>query len=93
MVSTAGVPVGPCGAAALAGLSLPIVLVVHEIWALHEHFKDVCRRLAKEGYLAVACDLFARQGDPGDLEIEHRIRAIIRWNAGMAGKRRIDWIR
>jgi carboxymethylenebutenolidase len=54
----------------------PIVLVVHEIWALHEHFKDVCRRLAKEGYLAVACDLFARQGDPGDLEIEE-IRKIV----------------
>jgi carboxymethylenebutenolidase len=55
---------------------LPIVLVVHEIWALHEHFRDVCRRLAKEGYLAVACDLFARQGDPGNLEIEE-IRKIV----------------
>lgn len=50
--------------------NLPIVLVVHEIWALHEHFKDVCRRLAKEGYLAVAVDFFARQGDPSALEIE-----------------------
>jgi carboxymethylenebutenolidase len=56
--------------------NLPIVLVVHEIWALHEHFKDVCRRLAKEGYFAVACDLFARQGDPGNLEIEE-IRKIV----------------
>ena len=56
--------------------NLPIVLVVHEIWALHEHFKDVTRRLAKEGYLAVACDFFARQGDPGNLEIEE-IRKIV----------------
>src|SRR5438067_6008170 len=56
--------------------NLPIVLVVHEIWALHEHFKDVCRRLAQEGYMAVACDFFARQGDPGDLEIEE-IRKIV----------------
>jgi len=56
--------------------NLPIVLVVHEIWALHEHFRDVCRRLAKEGYLAVACDFFARQGDPGNLEIEE-IRKIV----------------
>ncbi len=56
--------------------NLPIVLVVHEIWALHEHFKDVCRRLAKEGYLAVAVDFFARQGDPAALEIEE-IRKIV----------------
>ena len=56
--------------------NLPIVLVVHEIWSLHEHFRDVCRRLAKEGYLAVACDFFARQGDPADLEIEE-IRKIV----------------
>ena len=56
--------------------NLPIVLVVHEIWAVHEHFRDVCRRLAKEGYLAVACDFFARQGEPGNLEIEE-IRKIV----------------
>jgi carboxymethylenebutenolidase len=56
--------------------NLPIVLVIHEIWALHEHFKDVCRRLAKAGYMAVACDFFARQGDPANLEIEE-IRKIV----------------
>ncbi len=55
---------------------LPVILVVHEIWSLHEHFKDVCRRLAKEGYLAIACDFFARQGDPSNLEIEE-IRKIV----------------
>ena len=54
----------------------PVVLVVHEIWALHEHFRDVCRRLAKQGYLAVAADFFARQGEPGNLEIEE-IRKIV----------------
>jgi carboxymethylenebutenolidase len=41
----------------------PIVLVVHEIFGVHEHIRDVCRRLAKQGFLAVAPDLFARQGD------------------------------
>ena len=41
----------------------PIVLVVHEIFGVHEHIRDVCRRLAKVGFLAVAPDLFARQGD------------------------------
>jgi len=39
------------------------VLVVHEIFGVHEHIRDVCRRFAKLGYLAVAPDLFARQGD------------------------------
>ena len=41
----------------------PVVLVVQEIFGVHEHIKDVCRRFAKEGYLAVAPELYARQGD------------------------------
>ena len=43
---------------------LGTVLVVQEIFGVHEHIKDVCRRLAKAGYLAVAPELYARQGDP-----------------------------
>ena len=39
------------------------LIVVQEIFGVHEHIKDVCRRLAKLGYLAVAPELFARQGD------------------------------
>ena len=42
----------------------PIVLVVSEIFGAHEYIRDVCRRLAKLGYCAIAPDLFARQGDP-----------------------------
>jgi len=41
----------------------PTVLVVHEVFGVHEHIKDVCRRWAKLGYYAIAPDLFARQGD------------------------------
>jgi carboxymethylenebutenolidase len=41
----------------------PVVLVVQEIFGVHEHIKDICRRLAKQGYLAVAPELYARQGD------------------------------
>ncbi len=41
----------------------PVVLVVSEIFGVHEHIADVARRFAKLGYLAVAPDLFARQGD------------------------------
>jgi carboxymethylenebutenolidase len=41
----------------------PVVLVVQEIFGVHEHIRDVCRRLAKRGYFAVAPELYARQGD------------------------------
>ena len=42
----------------------PVVLVVSEIFGVHEHIADVCRRLAKQGYLAIAPELFVRYGDP-----------------------------
>jgi carboxymethylenebutenolidase len=48
--------------------NLPVVLVVHEIFGVHEHIKDICRRFAKQGYLAVAPDLYARQGRVDNLE-------------------------
>lgn len=46
----------------------PIVLVVQEIFGVHEHIRDVCRRLAQAGYCAIAPELFFRHGDPGKLE-------------------------
>ncbi|HUY92154.1 MAG TPA: dienelactone hydrolase family protein [Pirellulales bacterium] len=45
----------------------PVMLVVQEIFGVHEHIKDLCRRLAKRGYLAVAPELYARQGDVSKL--------------------------
>jgi carboxymethylenebutenolidase len=45
------------------GGKAPLVLVVQEIFGVHEHIKDVCRRLAKLGYFAIAVDLYHRQGD------------------------------
>lgn len=45
------------------GSSFPVVLVIQEIFGVHEHIKDICRRLAKLGYLAIAPELFFRQGD------------------------------
>ncbi len=54
----------PAYYAAPEGNNLPVVLVVQEIFGVHEHIKDVCRRLAREGYLAVAPELYFRQGDP-----------------------------
>lgn len=56
---------------------VPVVLVVHEIFGVHEHIKDVCRRFAKAGYYAIAPELFARQGDVSKLtdfkEIQNKV--------------------
>lgn len=46
--------------------NLPVVIVVQEIFGVHEHIRDLCRRLAHEGYLAVAPELYFREGDPND---------------------------
>ena len=45
---------------------LPVVIVIQEIFGVHEYIRDVCRRLALEGYLAIAPELYFRQGEPGD---------------------------
>lgn len=44
--------------------NLPVVLVISEIFGVHEYIADVARRFAKQGYLALAPNLFVRQGDP-----------------------------
>jgi carboxymethylenebutenolidase len=48
---------------------LPTVLVVQEIFGVHEHIKDVTRRLAKLGYQAIAPELYARQGDVSNMSV------------------------
>lgn len=55
----------------------PVLLVVHEIFGVHEHIKDVCRRLAKLGYFAVAPDLFARLGDASQIADMKEVQAKI----------------
>lgn len=55
----------------------PVLLVVHEIFGVHEHIKDVCRRLAKLGYYAIAPDLFYRQGDATQIADINELRAKI----------------
>ena len=45
----------------------PVILVVQEIFGVHEYIKDVCRRFAKLGYIAVAPELYSRQGDVSKL--------------------------
>lgn len=53
----------------------PVILVVQEIFGVHEHIKDITRRLAKLGYLAIAPELFHRQGDVANLANVEEIRS------------------
>ena len=59
------------------GRSFPVVLIVQEIFGVHEHIKDVCRRFAKLGYMAVAPELYARQGDVSKLSDIDEIRKVV----------------
>jgi len=55
------------------GKNLPLILVVQEIFGVHEHIKDLCRRYAKLGHIAIAPELYARQGDVSQLENPNEI--------------------
>ena len=60
------------------GSNFPTVLVIQEIFGVHEHIKDICRRLAKGGYMAVAPELYARQGDVSQMsDIQQIIREVV----------------
>jgi carboxymethylenebutenolidase len=59
------------------GRDFPLVIVVQEIFGVHEHIKDMCRRFAKLGYMAVTGELYARQGDVSRLTDFKDILAIV----------------
>jgi carboxymethylenebutenolidase len=62
------------------GGPFPTVLVIHEAWGVHEHIKDLCRRLAKLGYFAIAPELWARQGNAAaakDMDETRRIMSSV----------------
>ena len=61
-------------AAPAGNTKAPVVLVISEIFGVHEYIADVCRRLAKLGYMAIAPELFARYGDPRTLKTIPEIR-------------------
>jgi len=48
----------------------PVVIVIPEIWGMHEYIKDVVRRFARRGFLAITFEPYARTG--GVLQIEDR---------------------
>lgn len=76
-IPTADVDVPAYRAMPAAGGPFPIVLVVQEIFGVHEYIKDVCRRLAKQGYMAIAPQMYARQGDVLSLSSIDEIRKIV----------------
>ncbi|MFN0109183.1 MAG: dienelactone hydrolase family protein [Blastocatellia bacterium] len=51
------------------GKNFPVALVVQEIFGVHEHIKDICRRFAKAGYLAIAPEMYSRQGNVANLQM------------------------
>lgn len=60
------------------GRNFPVALVVQEIFGVHEHIKDVCRRFAKRGYMAIAPEMYARQGDVSKLEMPKVMEVVAR---------------
>ncbi len=60
-----------------SGGPFPVVLVVQEIFGVHEHIKDICRRFARLGYFAIAPELYARQGDVSKLQSIDEIRKVV----------------
>ena len=84
-----------------SGGPFPTVLVIHEIFGVHEWVKDICRRLAHAGYFAVAAQLYARHGEPAaapdldavmalvskvpDAEVAADVDATVAWT-GTTGK-------
>src|SRR5919202_2100861 len=58
------------------GKNFPVALVVQEIFGIHEYIKDICRRFAKLGYLAVAPSLYFRQGDTTQLKMEDVMKVV-----------------
>jgi carboxymethylenebutenolidase len=61
-----------------SGGPFPTVLVIQEIFGVHEHIKDICRRLAKLGYFAVAPALYSREGDvSGMSDIQEIISKVV----------------
>jgi carboxymethylenebutenolidase len=60
-----------------SGGPFPTVLVVQEVFGVHEHIKDICRRLAKAGYFAVAPALYAREGDVAQMNDIKQIMQVV----------------
>src|SRR6266404_8113213 len=77
------------------GTGFGTILVVQEIWGVHAHIADICRRFAKAGYYAIAPELYFRQGDPKVIpDTQALIRDIVRKVPADDGwKRALAWFK
>lgn len=69
IVDVSGFKMNAYRAAPMGKENLPVVLVIHEVFGVHEYIADVCRRFAQAGYLAIAPELFQRQGEPASYNV------------------------
>ena len=76
-VPVGGVNVPVYEARPAAGKDHPIVVVISEIWGVHEYIKDTTRRFAKAGYYAIAPELFVREGGVGHMTNVQEILKIV----------------
>ena len=60
-----------------SGKDTPIILVISEIWGVHEYIRDATRRFAKAGYYAVAPELFVREGGVGQIADVQEVLKIV----------------
>ncbi|WP_439610589.1 dienelactone hydrolase family protein [Reyranella sp.] len=61
-----------------SGQGFGTIVVVQEIFGVHAHIADLCRRFAKAGYYAIAPELYFRQGDPKSLtDVQALLREIV----------------
>jgi len=75
----------------------PAVIVVNEVFGIHDYIKDICRRLAHAGYVAIAPDYFDRAGDPAPLTDMNAVMQIVRTatyeQVMVDTKGAIDWLK
>jgi carboxymethylenebutenolidase len=77
IVGAGGYPLPAYVARPSGGERRPAIVVVSEIFGIHDYIKDVCRRLAREGWVAIAPDYFDRAGDPAPLTDMQAIMEIV----------------
>ena len=59
------------------GGNFPVILVIQEIFGVHEYIQDICRRLAKQGYYAIAPALFSREADVSNMTLEAILKEVV----------------
>lgn len=59
------------------GGNFPVILVIQEIFGVHEYIQDICRRLAKQGYYAIAPALFSREADVSNMTLEAILKDVV----------------